>query len=215
MNWTMLLPTSSGNQSCENVGSGVFFRHTKFSFIPSITFFFMSVSILDLQDEQPRLLRESTVIDEYHGVKVEDAHRWLEEGEDPAVKAWTNAQNITTRAHLDALTDRKEVEVRLKDLFSKVAASYGDLVSCGDRIFALKFQPPQEQHVLVVLSSADDLASEKVVLDPNKIEPKGYVAMDWFVPSPDGRFLAVSLSEYGSEEGTLHFYERRIFSPKE
>ena len=147
------------------------------------------------------------MIDEYHGVKVEDAHRWLEEGGDPAVKAWTDAQNLTTRAHLDALTDRGEVEARLKDLFSKVAASYGGLVSCGGRIFALKFQPPKEQHMLVVLSSPDDLASEKVVLDPNEIEPRGYVAMDWFVPSPDGKLIAVSLSEYGSEEGTLHFYE--------
>ena len=201
------MPTSSGDQSCENVGSGVFFRDTIFSFIPSITFFFMSVSILDLQNRQSRLLQKSTVIEEYHGVKVEDAHRWLEEGEHPAVKAWTDAQNLITRAHLDALSDRKEVEVRLKVLFANVAASYGDLVSCGGRIFALKSQPPQEQHVLVVLSLVDDLASEKVVLDPNEIEPKGYVAMDWFVPSPDGRFVAVSLSEYGSEEGTLHFYE--------
>ena len=30
--------------------------------------------------------------------------------------------------------------------------------------------------------------------------------MDWFVPSPDGKLLAVCLSEHGSEEGTLHFY---------
>ena len=172
-------------------------------FIACITF----LSISCHRDGQSKLLRKSTVIDEYHGVKVEDAHRWLEDGEDPAVKAWTNAQNLTTRAHLDVLTDRKEVEGRLKDLYANVGASYTGLVSCGGRIFGLKFQPPQEQNVLVVLSSADDLASEKVVLDPNKIEPQGFVAMDWFVPSPDGKLLAVSLSEYGSEEGTLHFYE--------
>ena len=176
-------------------------------FLLFITSYFMSVSILHLQDDEPRILRKTTVIDEYHGVRVPDAHRWLEEGEDPAVKAWTDAQNLMTRAHLDALTDRGEVEARLNDLFAKVAASYGGLVSCGGRIFALKFQPPKEQHVLVVLSSADDLDSEKVVLDPNEMEPRGHVAMDWFVPSPDGMFVAVSLSEYGSEEGTLYFYE--------
>lgn len=167
----------------------------------------MSVFTCRVQDDQPQLSRKTTVIDEYHGVKVEDAHRWLEEGEAPAVKAWTDAQNLSTRNYLDALTDREEVQARLKGLFSKVAASYSDLVSCGGQIFALKLQPPKEQQVLVVMSSAVDLASEKVVLDPNGIEPRGYVAMDWFVPSPDGKLLAVSLSEYGSEEGTLHFYE--------
>ena len=167
----------------------------------------MSVSNLHFQDDKSQHLGKSTVIDEYHGVRVADAHRWLEEGEDPAVKAWTVAQNLTTRAHLDALTDRDEVEARLNDLFAKVAASYGTLVSRRGRIFALKFEPSKEQDVLVVLSSADDLDSEKVVLDPNEMEPRGYVAMDWFVPSPDGSFVAVSLSEYGSEEGTLYFYE--------
>jgi prolyl oligopeptidase len=44
------------------------------------------------------------------------------------------------------------------------------------------------------------------VLDPNELEPKGQVAMDWFVPSPDGKLIAVCLSEHGSEDGTLHFY---------
>jgi prolyl oligopeptidase len=146
-------------------------------------------------------------IDEYHGVKVEDAHRWLEQSQDPAVEAWTNAQNFTTRAHLDALHCRVEVEARLRDFFAEVSCSYGGLVTRGHRIFALKFQPPKEQSLLVILSSVDDLDSERVVLDPNMIKPQGNVALDWFVPSPDGSVVAVSLSEYGSEEGTLYFYE--------
>jgi prolyl oligopeptidase len=73
-------------------------------------------------------------------------------------------------------------------------------------LFALKFQPPKQQRLLVTLASPEDLASEKIVLDPNEIEPNGQVAMDWFVPSPDGKLIAVCLSEHGSEDGTLHFY---------
>ncbi len=172
-----------------------------------LTFFFMSISMLHLQEDEPCLVQTEPVIDEYHGVKVEDAYRWLEEGEDPAVREWTDAQNRTTRAHLDALTDRAAVEARLNDLFARVAPSYGGLVSRGGQLFALKFQPPKQQRVLVVLSSADDLGSEKMVLDPNEMEPRGHVAMDWFVPSPDGKLVAVSLSECGSEDGTLYFYD--------
>ena len=71
----------------------------------------------------------------------------------------------------------------------------------------MKFQPPKQQPLLVTLVSADDLKSEKVVLDPNVLDAKGTTAIDWFVPSLDGKHVAVSLSKGGSEDGTLHFYE--------
>jgi prolyl oligopeptidase len=71
----------------------------------------------------------------------------------------------------------------------------------------MKFQPPKQQLLLVTLTSADDLKSEKVVLDPNVLDAKGTTAIDWFVPSLDGKYVAVSLSKGGSEDGTLHFHE--------
>jgi prolyl oligopeptidase len=71
----------------------------------------------------------------------------------------------------------------------------------------MKFQPPKQQPLLVTLASADDLKSEKVVLDPNVLDTKGTTAIDWFVPSLDGKYVAISLSKGGSEDGTLHFYE--------
>ncbi len=146
------------------------------------------------------------VSDEYHGIKVVDDYRWLEEAGSPAVKAWSEAQNRHTRAYLDALPERAGIEARLTELYAKDPPSYSGLVARPGRLFALKFQPPKQQRLLVMLASADDPASEKLVLDPNEIAPKGQVAMDWFVPSPDGKLLAVSLSEHGSEEGTLYFY---------
>ncbi|MEO6786321.1 MAG: S9 family peptidase, partial [Chthoniobacteraceae bacterium] len=146
------------------------------------------------------------VTDEYHGVKVVDDYRWLEDGGSPAVTVWTEAQNKFTRAFLDALPDRAGIEAKLTALYAKDTPSHSGLVSRPGRLFALKFQPPKQQRLLVMLKSADDLASEKVVLDPNEIEPKGQVAMDWFVPSPDGKLVAVCLSEHGSEDGVLHFY---------
>ncbi|GDY21548.1 peptidase S9 [Verrucomicrobiota bacterium] len=149
---------------------------------------------------------KNPVTDEYHGVKVVDDYRWLEETGSPAVKAWTTAQNQYSRAWLDARPDRAGIEARLTALYAKDTPSHSGIVSRPGRLFALKFQPPKQQRLLVTLASADDLTSEKVVLDPNELEPKGQVAMDWYVPSPDGKLIAVCLSEHGSEEGTLHFY---------
>jgi prolyl oligopeptidase len=146
------------------------------------------------------------VIDDYHGVKVVDDYRWLENANDPAVKAWSEAQSRYSRAWLDALPDRAGIEAKLTEWYTKDTPGYGYEISRPGLLFALKFQPPKQQPMIVTLASANDLASEKVVLDPNALEPKGLVAIDWYVPSPDGSLVAVCLSKNGTEDGTLHFY---------
>jgi prolyl oligopeptidase len=143
----------------------------------------------------------------YQDVTVEDSYQWLEEDNDPQVKSWSDAQNQRTRQYLDKLPDRAAIEKQLTEWYAKTSPSYSSLVSRPGILFAMKFQPPKQQPLLVTLASADDLKSEKVVLDPNMLDSKGTTAIDWFVPSLDGRRVAASLSEGGSEDGTLHFYE--------
>ena len=143
----------------------------------------------------------------YQDVTVEDPYQWLEQDNDPQVKAWSGAQDQRTRQYLDRLPDRAAIEKQLTEWYAKTSPSYSSLVSRPGILFAMKFQPPKQQQLLVTLTSADDLKSEKVVLDPNVLDPKGTTAIDWFVPSLDGKHVAVSLSKGGSEDGTLHFYE--------
>src|SRR6266478_864169 len=147
------------------------------------------------------------VSNEYQGTTVEDPYQWLEKDDDPEVKAWSNAQHQQTRDYLDKLPDRAAIEKQLTEWYARTAPSYSSLVSRPGILFAMKFQPPKQQPMLVTLASADDLKSEKVVLDPNVLDAKGTTAIDWFVPSLDGKYVAVSLSKGGSEDGTLHFYE--------
>ena len=144
---------------------------------------------------------------EYHGVTIQDPYQWLENDDDAQVKAWSDAQNQRARKYLDHLPDRTAIETQLKEWYAKTSPSYSSLVSRPGMLFAMKFQPPKQQQLLVTLTSADDLKSEKVVLDPNVLDAKGTTAIDWFVPSLDGKYVAVSLSKGGSEDGTLHFYE--------
>src|SRR5262249_36645596 len=77
----------------------------------------------------------------------------------------------------------------------------------GGRLLAIKRQPPREQPLLVVLASADDPSSEKVVTDPNVLDPTGSTSIDWFEPSFDGALVAVSLSCGGTETGDVHVCE--------
>ncbi len=171
----------------------------KLTFFPLLTIAMSISAAVPPTEKKP-------VTDEYHGVQVVDEYRWLEDGDSAAVKAWTAAQNQYSRTWLDSRRNRSEIESKLKALYAKDTPSHTGLVARPGHLFALKFQPPKQQRLLVTLTSPNDLASEKIVLDPNEIEPKGQVAMDWFVPSPDGKLIAVCLSEHGSEDGTLHFY---------
>jgi prolyl oligopeptidase len=178
----------------------------KHIFFPLLTLA-MSISAAVPQTEK------KPVTDEYHGMQVVDEYRWLEDGDSAAVKAWTAAQNQYSRTWLDSRVDRSGIESKLKSMYAKDTPSHTGLVARPGLLFALKFQPPKQQRLLVTLTSPNDLASEKIVLDPNAIEPKGQVAMDWFVPSPDGKLIAVCLSEHGSEDGTLHFYRTDTGEP--
>ncbi len=147
------------------------------------------------------------VTDVYHGVKVVDDYRWLEDFNDPAVRAWADAENRYARAYLDALPARPALYEQLKRLLSYPSPRYRSLTYRNGILFALKEQPPKEQPFLVTLKSPDDQASEHVVLDPNQLDAQGTTAIDFFVPSTDGKLVAVSLSRGGSESGDVDVFE--------
>ena len=147
------------------------------------------------------------VSDRYFDVEVVDDYRWLENGADPAVRAWSDAENAWARSILDGLPSVAAIRARVREIEEFPTPFYGKLVRKGGRLFALKTQPPKQQSFLVTLDSADAPSGERVVVDPNALDPKGGTSIDWFVPSPDGRLVAVSLSEGGSETGTVHVYE--------
>lgn len=148
-----------------------------------------------------------SVIDTYHGLPVEDVYRWLEDAGDPEVAKWMAAQNAHTRAHLDAWPGREALKRRVTELTITGSVAYAALQSAGGRLFAIKRQPPLEQAQLVALADAYDLPSERVLVDPNVLDPTGKTAIDWFVPSFDGSRVAVSLSFAGTECGDVHVFD--------
>jgi prolyl oligopeptidase len=147
------------------------------------------------------------VVEAHHGVTVADPYRWLERSDDPEVQAWTQAQDRRTRAHLAAFPGMAGLKERVKELMFKPVGRYGAVARRGANWFALKSQPPRQQPFLVTLASPDDLASEKVLLDPLALDPSGGSTIDFFEPSPDGRLVAVSISEKGTESGALRLFE--------
>jgi len=148
------------------------------------------------------------VTDTYHGVSVVDDYRWLENGEDPKVKAWSEARNARARAFLDRLPGLSALRARVEQLVTSRPASIGRPVVRGGRTFAVCFDPAKKQQPwIVLLPSLSSTEGMRAIVDPNALDPSGHTSFDWFVPSPDGSRLAVSLSEGGSESGTLHVFD--------
>jgi prolyl oligopeptidase len=147
------------------------------------------------------------VVDEYHGVAVQDDYRWLEDGAAENVHAWTAAQNAYSRKLLDALPGRPAIAARVKAVLSTPVTIYGNVEPAGGRWFVQVMQPPKQQPFVLVMDAGGDPEHGKVLVDPNALDPTGKTAIDWFVPSFDGRKLAVSLSKAGTESGDVTVFD--------
>ncbi len=147
------------------------------------------------------------VADVYHAVTVQDEYRWLEDWNDAQVKAWSDAQNAHARAFLDHLPHVAEIRTRVTEIMSAKTLGYSSLACRRGTLFAIKREPPRQQPFLIVLGEDDAPQAARVLVDPNILDEKGTTSIDWFVPAPDGRVVAVSLSHAGTEAGDIHFYE--------
>ena len=135
----------------------------------------------------------------------DDAWRYLEDASDTRAKAWFEEQGKQARATLDAIPGREKMLARIRTL-SDSTTVVTRLTLAGHRVFYLKLAPPATTPVLCV---RDGLAgAEHVVVDPaNALRGGGRAAIDWFMPSPDGRHVAVGVSAGGSEDSLLRVVE--------
>ncbi len=121
--------------------------------------------------------------------------------------AWTKAQQHRSQTYFGEIGWREALRTRVSGLLKSERTAYKQLRSGGSTFFALKVQTPRQQPFLVALTDLDDPGTERVVVDPDVIDPSGETAIDFFVPSPDGQRVAVSLSEHGTEDGSLHIFD--------
>ena len=153
--------------------------------------------------------READVVDDYHGVKVADPYRWLEDPDSAETRAWVDAQNTLTRAWIDAVPEREAIEARLKELWNY--ERFGVPVREGGRVVFTKNDGLQNQAVYYVAEALD--AAPRVLLDPNTLSEDGTASIGSTRVSPDGKLFAYEVSEGGSDWTTVRV--RDVASAKE
>jgi prolyl oligopeptidase len=144
------------------------------------------------------------VVHDYWGTHVTDDFEWLEDGKSAEVAAFTDAQNAHARGVLDGLPERAPVRARVAQLLGASSADYLAVKPVAGSLFVFVAQPPKQQAVLVMRAESAEPSTEKVILDPNVRDPSGKTTIDFFVPSPNKKLVALSLSKNGSESGDVH-----------
>jgi prolyl oligopeptidase len=144
--------------------------------------------------------RKVDVVDDYHGTKVADPYRWLEDDvrTSTEVAAWVAAQNTITNAYLETIPERGKIKARITELFDYEKFSMPS--KHGGIYFFSKNDGLQNQSVLYVQASLD--APPRMLLDPNTFSKDGTVALSGFVPSEDGKLAAYGLAAAGSDWNT-------------
>jgi len=136
-----------------------------------------------------------SVVDDYFGTKVADPYRWLEEPDSRATRKWVTAQNALAQPWLEAIPQRAWVKDRLTKLWNY--ERYGVPKKAGGRYFYTRNDGTQNQSVLYVSDSAT--GEGRVLFDPNTASQDATIALARFEPSPDGKLLAYSLSDGGTD----------------
>jgi len=171
----------------------------------------MAIQAADSQSSTPSVstgppkAESKPVIDLYHGTKVIDNYRWLEDGNSPATQKWVADEMAYTRSLLDPLPGRDAIHKRLTELLS--IGSITPPMIAGKHYFYTKREGMQNQPVLYVRDTLD--GPDRVLVDANQLAADGTVALDWFQPSDNGKYVAYGISQSGSEMSTLHVIETK------
>ena len=134
-------------------------------------------------------------VDDYFGTKVADPYRWLEDDNAADTKAWVEAQNTVTFDYLGKISGRAAIRSRLTTLWNY--ERYGLPRKRGEHYVFTRNDGLQNQAVYYRTRSLD--APPEVLLDPNTLSADGTVALGGTTFSDDGRYMAYSLSESGSD----------------
>jgi prolyl oligopeptidase len=148
----------------------------------------------------PVTRRDETVVDDYHGTKVADPYRWLEDPDSKETQEFVEAQNKVTNSVLESCPNRDDTFARVKSMqnFPK----FGDISHFGKKFYYKYNSGLQNQYILYVKDTLEGEA--RVFLDPNKLSEDGTTSLGTYAFSQSGRYFAYALHRSGSDWQVIH-----------
>jgi prolyl oligopeptidase len=152
----------------------------------------------------PPQARIANTIDDYHGRQISDPYRWLEDSTSEETQRFVEEQKAYTRSVLENVPGRDELRRRIEQLLT--IGRVGSPRVRGDRYFYERRYGRQNQAVVYVREGSKDQGlqnGDRALIDVNDLAPDGTIALDWWYPSEDGKYVAFGTSPNGSELSTL------------
>jgi prolyl oligopeptidase len=134
-------------------------------------------------------------VDTYHGTRVADPYRWLEDDTSAETAAWVEAQNKVTFAYLDKIPYRAQLTKRLNALYNY--AKFSSPSRKGENYFFSKNDGLQNQSVLYIQKGLN--GTPEVLIDPNTWSEDGTFRLMGYAASKDGKLLTYGVSRSGSD----------------
>lgn len=144
--------------------------------------------------------RMDSVVDDYHGVRVADPYRWLEDDNSQQTAEWVAAENAVTSDFMSQIPYREKIKTRLTQLWDY--PKEGTPIEVGEYFFFFKNDGLQNQSVLYYQKSLNGAA--EIFLDPNALSEDGTVALNTVTFSDDNKYMAYSISASGSDWVEIH-----------
>ncbi len=151
----------------------------------------------------PPKAKVDVVEETIHGHKIADPYRWLEDASSADSQEYVRAELAYTRSLLDPLPGRDAIHQRLSQLLS--IGTIGTPQIGGPYYFYTRREGTQNQPVLLVREGIH--GKDRPLVDANQMSADGTVALDWWFPSDDGKYVAYGISASGSENSTLYVIE--------
>ncbi|MGE0128146.1 MAG: prolyl oligopeptidase family protein [Blastocatellales bacterium] len=142
-------------------------------------------------------------VDTYHGVKVTDPYRWLEDDNSAETAKWVEEENKVTFGYLDKIPFRAKIKDRLTQLFNYPRISAPS--RRGEYFTFSKNDGLQNQSVLYIQKGLN--GKPEVLIDPNKFSEDGTTRLGAFAMSKDGKYAAYGISRGGSDWQEYHVME--------
>ena len=163
-----------------------------------------AVSAQDLKLTYPQTIR-GDVAEMHFGERVADPYRWLENDvrTDPAVAAWVEQQNKVTQAYLAGLPQRDWFSQRIKALMDY--ERFGLPQKAGEYYFYMRNSGLQNQSQLFARKGLG--GEPRLLLDPNGWAKDGATALADWEPSDNGKLLAYSIQDGGSDWRTIRLLD--------
>ncbi len=134
-------------------------------------------------------------IDDYHGTKISDPYRWLEDNNSKETAEWVEAQNKVTQEYLSKIPFREALKNRLTELWNY--ERYSAPSKHGDYYTFSKNDGLQEQSVIYLQEGLN--GTPEVLLDPNKLSNDGSISLGGLTYSNDDKYLCYGISRGGSD----------------